>query len=138
MRWPLFGSEFSKYQPPCTGVPFTVTVVSFANSTALVIRWLKVAMMGIPTPTVEPSGNPETCTFTAGGGGGVLEVGADVAALLPPLLLAAEEPALVTAPTEPLPELELEQALARTATAATATAKSLAADVDLVEITPPR
>src|SRR5215475_11103291 len=98
MRWPLAGSEYSKYQPPCTTLPFTVTVVSLTKFAALVIFWSKSAMIGIPTPTVDPSGKPVTCTlvtgstFLAGDGGAV---GLTAAVALPLCLATCGWPLVV-------------------------------------------
>jgi len=92
--------------------------------------------MGIPTPTVEPSGNPETCTGRARGGGGVglFDGDADV------LVETEDEPPEVAAGellVEPLFELLLVQAASR-ANPVIRTATTRAVGTDFEETTPPR
>jgi len=93
-------------------------------------------MIGIPTPTVEPSGKPVTCTGRAGGGGGVELVDADADALVgtddePPDAAAGDLLA------EPPPEPLLLQAASR-ANPVIRTARIRAVGTDFEETTPPR
>ena len=46
----MLASEYSKYQAPFAGLPLIVTVVLACSCLASVIRWLKYAMSGMPTP----------------------------------------------------------------------------------------
>ncbi|MBN9619774.1 MAG: hypothetical protein J0H43_08590 [Actinobacteria bacterium] len=82
---------------------------------------LKVAMMGMPTPTCVPSGKPSTWTGFAGGAGlldvaGALDFAAELLGWLDELLGVVEEL------TEPLPPLLEEHAAATSATIVSGTA----------------